>query len=70
MKAVIDTIEGDWIVFEAEDGTTMFDIPLSYFQEAQEGDHVDITITKDDESKIEAEERIADLRSKLNKVSL
>ena len=69
MKAVIDTIEDNWIVFESEDGTT-FDVPISYFPEAHEGDHVEITITKDDESKKDAEERITDLRSKLNKIPL
>jgi len=69
MKAVIDRIEGDWIVFEAEDGTT-FDVPIAYFPEAQGGDHVMITITKDEESKKESEERIAELRSKLRKVEV
>ena len=69
MKAVIDKIEKDWIVFEAEDGTT-FDVPFIYFPEAQEGDHVTITITKDEESKREAKERITELRSKLRKVEL
>jgi hypothetical protein len=69
MKAVVDKIERDWIAFEGEDNT-YFDVPLIYFPEAQEGDHVDITITLDYESKAEAEERITDLRSKLNRVEL
>jgi hypothetical protein len=69
MKAVIDRIEETWIVFEAEDGT-MFDVPLIYFPEAQEGDHVTLIITKNEESKREAEERIRDLRSRLIKVDL
>jgi aspartate/methionine/tyrosine aminotransferase len=69
MKAIIDRIEDNWIVFESEDGT-MFDVPLSYFSEAQEGDHVTLIITKDEESKKEAEERIEELRSKLRRVEL
>ena len=69
MKAVIDRIEGDMIVFESETGI-QFDIPFDYFPDAKEGDHVIITITKDEGSKKEAEERIQDLRSQLKRVNI
>ena len=67
MKAVIDRIEGDWIVF-VDDEERTFEIPLEYCAEAEEGDHIEIVLTKDTSAQEEAEKRIEDLRSKLRRV--
>jgi hypothetical protein len=69
MKAVIDRIEDDWIVF-VDDKERLFEIPLEYYAEAEEGDHVEIMLTKEISSQEEAENRIDDLRSKLRRVSI
>ena len=69
MKAVIDRIEDDWIVF-IDDRERIFEIPLEYCVEAKEGDHVEIVLTKDNAAQEEAEKKIEDLRSKLRRVSI
>jgi hypothetical protein len=69
MKAVIDRIEEDWIVL-VDEGEAVFEIPVSWFPEGVEGDHVEITIMKDISSQIEAEKRVEGLRSKLKRVSI
>ena len=69
MKAVIDRIEENWIVL-VDDDEAVFEIPVSWFPDGVEGDHVEITITKDISSQIEAEQRVEDLRSKLKRVSI
>jgi len=69
MKAVIDQIEGEWIVL-VDDKSRSFAIPIECFLEGEEGDHIEIVITKDNVEQIEAEDRIQDLRSQLRRVSL
>ena len=69
MKAVIDQIEGEWIIV-IDDKERRYEIPLEYFPEGEEGDHIEIMITKNVADQEEAEERIQDLRSKLKRVSI
>ena len=69
MKAVIDQIEGEWIIVIDDKGRRC-EIPLEYFPEGEEGDHIEIMITKNVAEQEEAEERIQDLRSKLKRVSI
>jgi len=69
MKAVIDQIDGAWIVLVDDQGRS-FTIPIECFLEGEEGDHVEIVITKDDVEQAKAEERIQDLRTQLRRVSI
>jgi hypothetical protein len=69
MKAVIDQIEGEWIVL-VDDKSRSFMIPVECFYEGEEGDHIEIIITKNEAEQIEAEERIQNLRNQLKRVSI
>jgi hypothetical protein len=66
MKATIDRIEGNIaVLIAAEDQTLVFNLPISFIGAAQEGDIVDITITKDPGSTQVAKERVSSLIEKL-----
>ncbi len=72
MKATIDRIEDDIAVLLVRtDETIHLDIPMSLMPEGcQEGDILDIEITRDRESTEEARERVAKLIEKLKKKNL
>jgi hypothetical protein len=69
MKAVIDQIEEEWIVL-VDDKSRSFAIPRECFFEAEEGDHIEIVVTKDNADQMEAEKRIQNLRTQLKRISI
>ena len=53
MEAIIDRIEGEYIIVEI-DLDHFIEIPLKYFEDAREGDKITLTLSpKEDNKKIE-----------------
>ncbi len=68
-RGVIDRIEdGTAVVLVGEDEGESLDVPASLLPEgAEEGDHLNITVALDKESRNSAEERVKALQEKLEK---
>jgi len=69
MKATIDRIEDDWaVLLLREDESIEFELPVCMLPcHCNEGDILDISITRDVEATKEAEERVSGLIDKLKK---
>ena len=69
MKATIDRIENDWaVLLLREDESIEFELPVCMLPcGCNEGDILDINITRDVEATKEAEERVSGLIEKLQK---
>ena len=62
MQVIIDRIEGEYAVVELEDGN-IIDVPKELFNDAKEGDIIDISINQEltDERKNEINDLMDDL---------
>lgn len=69
IKGTVDRIEGDWIIIVPESGP-VFQVPVSLFPDAKEGDVVTVSIEKDLAGQNEAKERIDEIRKGLNRIEL
>lgn len=69
IKAVIDRVEGEWLVTVPESGP-VFNLPRSLFPDIREGNHVVITVEHDKQGEKATMERIAQARSGLNRTPL
>ena len=72
IRAVVDRIEdGDWAVISAGEDETQFDFPAALLPESarEEGAHLRIRITVDEEARTASEDRTAELLKRLEKRS-
>ena len=72
INAIVDRIEdGDWAVISAGEDETQFDFPAALLPDAarEEGAHLRIRITVDEETRARSEDRTAELLEKLEKRS-
>jgi hypothetical protein len=67
MKVVIDRIEGDVAVLVIhEDDRIKFNLPIRYLPEGvRGGDHLHVTFTLDEQSRMAEKKRVEDLLSEL-----
>lgn len=69
IHAVVDRIEGDWLILVPESGP-VFQVPEILFPDYKEGDIVNISFEKDEEGKKDIGKRISEIREDLNRINL
>jgi hypothetical protein len=67
MKLIVDRIEGETaVVTAADDASTSFSVPVRYLPEGtREGDHLQLSFTRDEVSRKAARDRVESLLDEL-----